>query len=268
MHNFKKPLFVRWINNIHFLLKPCSVAKDKKHLPDFLIIGAQKCGTTALWHNLNLHPEVFMVERRDQSEVQFFSSKKNWYRGLDWYMSHFPHPEYLQGEKSAEYLFRQSCHEKIRWVIPHAKLIILIRNPVNRAYSQWNHYNQVYYTKSKHWGWKITDFETALSRYQDLRVRGQYIDQIENLLKYFPREKIYIGIAERLKKNPEYEINKVLSFLGISQVPIQYANLHSRNYPREMKKETRTCLYEHFREYNKRLYEFLGEQVSEWEEQA
>jgi len=113
-------------------------------LPDFLIIGAQKAGTTALKDSLAMHLAVYMAKGSIGlgDEIHFFSNQ--WTRGVDWYRQHFMHPEKLQGEKSPSYLRRVICHRRMHEIVPRAKLLVLLRNPVSRAYSQWNHFNKLH----------------------------------------------------------------------------------------------------------------------------
>ena len=255
---------VAWLKEKIFLYKPYLVATHKKNFPDFLIIGAQKSGTSALLYNLALHPEIFIARNPLNSELKFFTQEKRWKRGVDWYMGHFTRNYCLQGAKDPRCLFLKKCHSRIHRTVPQAKLIILLRNPVDRAYSQWNHYNQVYETNSKSWGWEKTDFETALMSQAEVIERGEYIDQITHLLNFFPREQMYIGIAERLKVNPSYELSKVFSFLEVPFRSLEFQNRHTRKYAHPMKEETRKKLHDYFQPFNERLCTFLGHSIPEW----
>jgi len=256
------------IGNWFKKIKPHRIlCKKKKHamaLPDFLIIGAQKSGTSALYHNLNRHPSIYLPTSDGKIEIQFFNNEKNWQRGVNWYKSHFTQSDCLQGEKTPEYLFFNKCHKRMHRIVPNAKLIILLRNPVDRAYSHWNHFNQDY-EQSKHWGWKIVDFETAVTSHRDMIKRGEYIDQIGQLLTFYDKSQIHISIAERMKKDPVKEIGNVFSFLDISHVDVQYQNNHVRVYPEPMKKDIRKHLLEYYQPFNARLFDFLGYSVPEWE---
>src|SRR5438874_9257675 len=115
-------------------------------LPDFLIIGTQRGGTTALYHYIKTHP---CIEPATATEVHFFD--KRFSKGLGWYRGHFPtriekyYAERLRGralltgEASSSYLFYPHAPKRVAKAIPHIKLIVLLRNPVDRAYSQYFH---------------------------------------------------------------------------------------------------------------------------------
>lgn len=264
MSRIQNQLIIDWLREMAFLYKPYLVPAQRRNLPDFLIIGAQKSGTTALLYNLALHPEIFMARDPLNTEIKFFSWEERWKRGVNWYMGHFTRNYGLQGEKDPEYLFLNKCHSRMHNVVPKAKLIILLRNPVDRAYSHWNHFNEEYETRWKDRGWKKTDFETALINHKGVIKRGEYIDQIIHLLKFFPREQIYIGIAERFKANPGLELSNVFSFLEIPSRTLEFQNRHTRKYSSPMKEETREKLHSHFQPFNERLFSFLGYSIQEW----
>src|SRR6187200_1451927 len=105
-------------------------------LPDFLVIGAQKAGTTALYAYLRWHPGITGPSWK---EVSFFD--RHWWRGEAWYRGQFPLRAggRLVGEASPSYLFHPLAPERARSLVPDAKLIALVRNPVDRAYSQYQH---------------------------------------------------------------------------------------------------------------------------------
>src|SRR5689334_8975756 len=115
-------------------------------LPDFIIIGAQKGGTTSLYNYLIEHPLIKSARRK---EVHYFD--RNFHKGVSWYKAFFPtslekyyaenilKKDFITGEGSPEYLFYPHCAEKAVRVLPQAKIIALLRNPVDRAYSQYRH---------------------------------------------------------------------------------------------------------------------------------
>src|SRR5207248_7427804 len=115
-------------------------------LPDFLIIGTQRGGTTSLYRYLKAHPCIGATSNKD---LHFFD--RRFHKGLSWYRSHFPtklekaYAEQLRrltlvtGEASPSYLFHPHAPKRVAQVLPHVKLIVLLRNPVSRAYSQYHH---------------------------------------------------------------------------------------------------------------------------------
>src|SRR5579863_2670833 len=115
-------------------------------LPDFLVIGTQRGGTTALYHSLQTHP---YIKPATTTDTHFFDKKFN--KGLTWYRGHFPtsveryyaqrlrRHAFLTGEASSSYLFYPHTPGRVARALPHVKLIVLLRNPVDRAYSQYFH---------------------------------------------------------------------------------------------------------------------------------
>ena len=238
-----------------------------------VIIGAQKCGTTAIRHNLERHPDVYMARKEEPpyGELHFFDLEKNWARGLEWYRSHFPHPELMQGEKTPDYLSHSICHKRMYATVPNARLIIMLRNPVDRAYSAWNHFNQEIELSGQR-GWKIVEFEQALEQgvrnpkgiFAKLFTKGLYGAQINSLLQFYPRDQIHMMITERLYRAPEEEYQKVLNFLGLGKSDELFGSRHVRSYPQPMRPETRILLERFYQPHNELLFKILGERIPEW----
>jgi len=234
-------------------------------LPDFLIIGAQKSATCTLFFNLRRHPRLHLPETQDGlNELHFFDWEHHWERGVDWYRRQFDRVPVLQGEKTPEYIAHLKCHERMFATVPRARLILSLRNPVDRAYSHWNHFNQIE-KQSTQWGWVVQSFEECIERNGDVVRRGEYIDQIESLLRYYPRRQLHILIAERLRADPVGELNRVCAFLGVEPRAWETVNIHQRSYQEPMAGETRRRLEAHYRPTNERLFAFLGERIGEWE---
>lgn len=249
----------------------CAIAADLRdqgyiHLappgayPDFLIIGAPKCGTTSLIHNLRRHPDVHTPGR----EMHFFENDRNWRLGTAWYRGHFPETHLLQGEKTPDYLASEVALERLESLVPDARLIVLLRDPVARTYSQWNHFNEIADTSTA-WGWIVCDFESSLERNPSLLRKGRYAEQLERLFRHFPRASVHIGITERFHQDAHGEFARVCDFLGISRVAQPYARANARTYPAPMAEETRCRLVEYYRPLNERLFELLGERITEWD---
>jgi len=257
------------LNNL-FLLK------SKYTLPHFLIIGAQKGGTSSLWHNLKKHPEIelspnFRSKWPDGSpnskEIHFFDREFD--RGVEWYKKQFNNNQKVQGEVTPDYLVDNTYHERMFKTVPKAKLIIALRDPVTRVYSAYNHFQQEGYMLN-------VDYSTALTfeenyaldkknKYKTGMIRyGFYIDQIENLLKYYPKEQILIIISEHLKKKPEENYNKVFDFLGVKKINSHVENIHIRSYFDTLQEDMKKELYRLYKPYNKRLFKLLGYEIKEW----
>ena len=240
-------------------------------LPDFLVIGAQKAGTTALYAYLRWHPGITGPSWK---EVSFFD--RHWWRGEAWYRGHFPlrAAQRLVGEASPSYLFHPLAPERARSLVPDARLIALLRNPVDRAYSQYQHEVAL--------GREPLSFEDALAAEEE-RTRGQverlvadprafsrawwdhtyvarglYAEQLERWLALFPREQLLVVTTEELGERPAETYARVLRFLGVAPHDLaEYPRVFDRDYA-PMRPETRALLEATFAEPNRRLEELVG----------
>jgi Sulfotransferase domain len=240
-------------------------------LPDFLVIGAQKGGTTALYAYLRWHPGITGPSWK---EVSFFD-RHSW-RGAAWYRGQFPlRPRgRLVGEASPSYLFHPLAAERARALVPEAKLIALLRDPVERAYSQYQHEVAL--------GREPLSFEDALAAEGDrtcgeverllddprafsrawwdhtYAARGLYAEQLERWLAAFPREQLLVVATEELAEKPADVYASVLEFLGAAPHQLgAYPRVFDRDYP-PMRSATRAALQARFAEPNRRLRRLLG----------
>jgi hypothetical protein len=243
-------------------------------LPDFLVIGAQKAGTTALYAYLRWHPGITGPSWK---EVSFFD--RHWWRGEAWYRGQFPLRSRgrLVGEASPSYLFHPLGPERVAALVPDVKLIALVRDPVDRAFSHYQHEVAL--------GREELSFEDALAAEDDrLRgeeermladptyfshawwnytyaARGRYAEQLERWLAVFPSEQLLIVPSEEMLAEPEQAHARVLEFLGAAPQPLDsYPRVFERQYE-PMLPETRTRLAEEFAEPNRRLYALLGREL-------
>ena len=249
------------------------VTSPVRPLPDFLVLGAQKAGTTALYEYLRRHPHITGPSWK---EVSFFD--RHWARGERWYRGNFPNlartREKRVGEASPSYVFHPLAPQRVHEVVPDARLIVLVRNPVDRALSQYNHEVAL--------GREPLPFEEALDaeeerlRGEDERMaadpryfsrewwshtykaRGRYAEQLERWLAVFPREQLLVLPSDDLGSDPARAHAQVLEFLGASPQRLDsYPRVYEREYE-PMKPETRERLAAEFEEPNRRLYELLG----------
>ena len=237
-----------------------------RSLPDFVIIGASKCGTTALITNLSQHPDVYAPTLGGSFELNFFN--KNWSRGLGWYQSLFNRPDKLQGEKTPSYLSNRLCIHKMAAIIPQAKLIITVRNPVDRAYSYWNHFNFSESFQERE-NWRPMPFADAIRQpvgpMTGALFGGFYARYIRNVFKIYRREQIHVIISERLRRNTEVEYSKLLRFLNLRDAPQPFQNKHERSYTEPLDPKLRATLNRYFIEPNSELRELLNDPIPEWE---
>ena len=242
-----------------------------RELPDFLVIGAQKAGTTALYAYLRWHPSIAGPFWK---EVSFFD--RHWARGEAWYRGQFPlrSSGKLVGEASPSYVFHPLAPERVFSLVPDVKLVVLLREPGDRAYSQYQHAVAL--------GRETLSFEDALAA-EDERVRGEverlradqsafsfawwnhtyasrglYADQLDRWLSLFPREQLLVVTTEELGARPEETYASVLAFLGAPPHALDaYPRVFDRDYP-PMREETRHALTVRFAEPNRRLEDLLG----------
>lgn len=175
-------------------------------LPNLIIIGAQKCGTSALHYYLDQHPDISMSTPK---ELDFFIEKKNWGRGLSWYEKHWSRNTIVRGESSPNYtanLIFPGVPEKISKVLPDAKFIFLVRDPIARIISGYIHN----YTIGRENG----EFRDVALKYTH---RSRYMFQLDQFLDYFSPEQILILDSADLKEKRSTTLEEVFRFLGVER---------------------------------------------------
>jgi hypothetical protein len=173
-------------------------------LPNFLIIGAQKAGTTWLYEKLRRHPEVFMPEVK---ELGFFSRDGSLGKSQEWYEGHFETAPAI-GEATPDYLYHPQAPRRIADTIPDANLIACLRDPTDRTYS--------HYWMNRGLGSVDCSFEEVVRRKQGQYVeRSLYGEQLARYLSYFDRNQLLILISEEVFSNPSASLNHICSFLGV-----------------------------------------------------
>ncbi len=250
-------------------------------LPDFIVIGGQRCGSTSLFSDITAHPCVLPPLRK---EILFFD--RNYRRGLAWYRAHFPSEMYksyrravhrqdvITGEASTYYLIYPHAARRVRSVLPGVKLIAMLRNPVDRAYS---HYNL-----SVRQGRERRAFEEAIATEQEMLPgemrrmvqdesyysmshflfsylsRGMYADQLQRWLEVFPREQILIVRSEDYFSDQPAVYGRIVRFLGLPDHSLDtHHKLQQQPYT-GMPPAVRARLVEFFRPHNQRLRDYLG----------
>lgn len=229
-------------------------------LPNFLLIGVQKGGTTSTQFTLRHHPEIFMAP----NEIHFFDA--HYKKGIDWYKRNFNGKGKIAvGEKTPKYVFLPRAIDRIRRHIPDVKLVLILRDPVTRFFSGLN----MELRKSK----KNVD-QKVFNQYARTKIkmnssflkRGFYMDQIEYILTKFPREQLYIAISEHVKENPEEEYNKMFEFLGVKKlqkVPFD-TTVHKLPYRNKIPEKIKKRLIKIYKPHNERLFKFLGFRIDSW----
>lgn len=244
--------------------------------PDFIIPGFQKCGTTALRRILieNFPDEIYMPDCTHEycnveNEFSFFYEKsKTKDLGIDWYKSLF-NVQKVSGEKSPNYTINADyTARKIKKYLPHIKLIFCLRNPVDRAYSAYNHYRQQY-PESKEWNWDNN--KSFMDNFKEgcaFNKFGLYAEKIYQYLKYFDFKQMRFVIQERMENKDTFqeEIIKVTRFIQVPDKKLKYFKSHVRKYDRELTKEERKTISAFYASHNENLYEILGRRIPEWDD--
>jgi adenylyl-sulfate kinase len=196
---------------------PCALLRGPRMLPNLIIVGAQKCGTSALRHYLHLHPDICMSA---QKELDFFVESRNWGNGLAWYESNFRGKDgkaKVYGEASpnyADYPATREVPQRMHSIVPGAKLIYIVRHPIERIISQYIHYRRRgSERRSLSEALKVSDGE-SLDSNRYLR-RSKYYMQVTQFLNFFPRSSIFICVQEDLLERRRETLADVFRFLDV-----------------------------------------------------
>jgi len=215
---------------------PFRIATASRRMkPEVIIIGAQKAGTTSLYHWLQQHPQM---EASCRKEVHFFDGglatrHDSYQRGELWYRAHFPvktkkHATSVAFEASPMYLFHPLCAERIKSHYPEAKLIVLLRDPVERAISHYWHVRRsrgeklplLEALKAEEGRlepiWKHQCYNTRAFKDWTYKARGLYAKQLRVYFEHFPRSQFMILQSETLFANPSAGLRQVLAFIGVN----------------------------------------------------
>ncbi len=175
---------------------------------DFIGIGAVKCATTWISKCLDEHPQICLSRIK---EVRFFNNVKKYRRGIDWYKSYFKNcpDDSIKGEFTPGYMNFNQVAERIKRLFPNAKLIVSLRNPIERAYSDY------WYSKVR--GFELNEFKKAIKENSRYVEWGFYYKKLKPFFELFPKENILVLIYEDITKNPLKFIQKIYHFLGVDK---------------------------------------------------
>ena len=177
-------------------------------LPNLIVIGAQKCGTSVLHYYLSLHPEVSMSRPK---ELNFFIEERNWPRGVDWYRSQFDPEARVRGEASPNYTAfpqHEGVPPRMAQVVPDAKLIYMVRDPIERIAAHWVHN----YAKRREKG---TLEETLVHPNTSYVTRSKYAMQLERFLEHYPKERVLVFQQSELRYKRMETLRQIFEFLGV-----------------------------------------------------
>ena len=252
------------------------VSSPLRALPNFLIIGAQKSGTTSLYNYLTNNPEI---EPALQKEIYFFDLHFN--KGLTWYRKFFPLRSNLNNngkrftlEASPSYLFYPHAPKRVKETLGEIKLIVLLRNPVDRAYSnfKWEKrrgretrtFEEVILAEEEmakaEMNKMINDENYYSHEYRNFAYlnKGIYVDQLERWIKYFPKSNLLVLESNEMYTEPEHVLKKISHFLGIQEWKLnEYPILNESGDKSDITEKTRKQLLDYFHPHNKKLFYFL-----------
>jgi Sulfotransferase domain len=214
------------------------------HLPDFLVIGSQKAGTTSLYHVLSRHPQIFMPRKK---ELHLYKRRMGQYRR---YFRDVPDDCRAVGEATPIYICHPRVPALIRRHMPEAKLILTVRNPVERAYSQ-------YWDQRRHMvEWLEFDEVVRIALEDEYRPghrgyfsRGFYMRYLRRYLELFPREQVLLVFFEDLIESPESVYRQVFRFIGVDDT----FQCHEMREPFNPSTVWDNALYRYFFEKPRRL---------------
>jgi sulfotransferase family protein len=201
--------------------------RRKRHaqLPNFIIVGGLKCGTTSIHHYLGLHPEIQMSKPK---ELNFFVEELNWDLGLDWYASRFDDRFKVRGESSPHYTNQprfSGVAERIHEHCPDARLLYMVRDPIKRILSHWVHATGA--------GYETREMAPTLSEPDSSYIqRSLYWMQLQPYLELFDRSQIEIVTQEELQSEREATMRKAFGFVGVD------AGFTSEQFDREWEKSS------------------------------
>ena len=246
----------------------------EKMNPNYLCIGVQKSGTTSLINYLNYNPEIFMKNR----ELHFFDkpiSKERMKR----YKKSFNTKKPIVGEKTPSYCFLRYAINEIYKYNKNMKLIIILREPISRAYSEFNMGKQKgeiskkiksdddivkFFMKQEN----DTLNRRAINKKKSHLIRGYYDEILKYIFSKFPRKNVYVGISEEINKDKLKYYNQIYTFLGASKLKKvdESLNSHIRRYNKKIPSGLERYLYNIYKSHNEELYKILGKKINIWED--
>jgi hypothetical protein len=258
------------------------ITEDRRCLPDYVVIGVQRGGTTSLHNYLSAHPQI--LTGFPKKELHFFDL--NYGRGQGFYRMSFPTREekrrleerwnrrILMGESSPYYIFHPAVPKRMSLLVPRVRVIVLLRNPVDRAISHYFH--------SARKGYETLEMEEAFAREEErldgeaerlmsddryvsfahrhlsYLSRGRYAEQLARWFEYFDREQVLVLQSERLFDQTEDILARVFEFLGCEPHPLPISNVYNWQQYGAVNASAIEWLQDHYRPLNAQLNELVG----------
>lgn len=252
-------------------------------LPDFLIVGAQRSGTTSMYRTLSQHPAVLKAVLH--KGVHYFDV--GYSNGPAWYRGHFPLERSarrverelgvraLSGESSPYYMFHPLAAERIAHDLPSVRLLVLLRDPVERAYSahahelargyetepSFEHALELEEVRTAGEGERVAidpDYHSHNHQHLAYLARGRYAQQLDRLERLVCRDRIHVVDSQDFFEEPESTYRKVLSFLGVPEMGQPIFDQYNARPRAAMPQSLRGRLEQHFKPYDESLVDWLG----------
>ena len=277
-------LVTRWwhqpaVNRVRHALTPSYWYRDCTHqyraLPDFLIAGAMKAGTTSLFGYLQQHPQCSPSMKK---EVNYFC--RNFSRGMKWYRMHFPRiTARTQGSQCFEatpgYIFAPRVPRRVLSELPNVRVVCLLRNPVDRAYSHYQHnvrrgreplsFAEAIAAEPQRLEGEVErirevdSYQSHSHFHFSYLARGNYADQLAVWMRHFPADRLLVLQAETLFRQPQQVLDQTHEFLGLDPFsPVTLGNRYPGRYRVAMEGAMRRRLETHYEPHNQRLFRLLG----------
>jgi hypothetical protein len=263
-----------------------SATSGRRQLPSFILAGAQRAGTTSLYRALMSHPLIHSANFH--KGVNYFDV--NYHRGFSWYQGHFPTTAHLRRgrstvpgepitfEASGYYMFHPGAPERIARDLPDVRILMMLRDPVERAFSAYKHEKaRDFETESFERALELEDerlageaermladpgYQSFSHRHHAYLRRGQYAEQLQRLQQYLPAAQVHVIDSESFFEQPEATYAGVLDFLGLPQLMPERFDRWNGRPSSPMSEATRARLREHFTSHDRALTELLGREVA------
>ncbi len=249
--------------------------------PDFLVVGGQRCGTTSIFRAFEQHPDI--VRPTLNKGINYFDL--HYGRGPNWYRAHFPRARSVARsrptgeavaafEASGYYMFHPLAPERIARDLPNVKIVAMLRDPVERAFSAWKHETARGFDD---WSFEraiaeegertlgerdrmIADpnYQSSTYRHHSYVARGEYAAQLAQFYARLPAENIHVVYSESFFDEPEAEFDRLTDFLGVSRSSGINFDRHNARPSGPMPGKTRAVLTEHYRTQAADLESLVG----------
>jgi len=242
--------------------------------PSFFVIGAQKAGTSALFKMLALHPQIIGPEKK---EIHFFNRDTNYERGEQWYMEQFPlRPLRYKGELTFEatpgYMYDARSASRLQDLVPGARFVAILRDPVRRAYSAWNMRHQFKDDPLHSSSYEPRGFEDCVKEemlmgsndnpLNDFLDRGDYAPQLARYFDLFGRESVVVINYKDFNADPESALDDICKHVGVPAMEnkgsIREMRFNKRPYSEKLSKTLEEELHQYFIPKLKDLNDLLG----------